>query len=351
MKRIAFWGVLVASRLYGQPADPSRVRLLISATSNPYLAGMPDGTRADIGDRAPAQSPILVPLSIAGATAVSFRAAGRVDHLPDCPRHCFGPDGDGANVTSHRVGDEHGIGGITAPMNALVGVFLGDDRPDRSRAPRPLDFGGKHANFVVFSPQLKQVFLIGRGCNKGVVRRFLVPSGATRLFLGVMDGFEWNNNTGSFQVDVAVERSDVNSNMYSVDSSVSFANWPCVADHARCTPGREIVEERGPGLYHVLLPAQLEWGASIATPNGVMVTVRGILGTVCLTEEPSSCRGPSGNGAAAGEGFLVPAAPAGALVSKTSGGRTYFSVNDRSGDCFQKHDGFFEFDLVVKPAQ
>ena len=38
----------------------------------------------------------------------------------------------------------------------------------------------------------------------------------------------------------------------------------------------------------------------------------------------------------------------GALVSKTIGGRTYFSVNDRTGIAFQKHEGYFEFDAIVQ---
>ena len=41
------------------------------------------------------------------------------------------------------------------------------------------------------SPQLKQVFLIGDGKTRsGALRRYLVSVKATRLFLGVMDGYE-----------------------------------------------------------------------------------------------------------------------------------------------------------------
>jgi hypothetical protein len=38
-----------------------------------------------------------------------------------------------------------------------------------------------------------------------------------------MDAFEWNNNTGAFQVSVAVGQANVESAIFSVDSSVSFA--------------------------------------------------------------------------------------------------------------------------------
>ena len=50
----------------------------------------------------------------------------------------------------------------------------------------------------------------------------------------------------------------------------------------------------------------------------------------------------------AGEGFLNPVKAAGALIGKTTGNRAYFSVNGRSGADFQKHQGYFEFDVVVK---
>lgn len=329
-----------------QTLAPFRVSVTVPGTSNPYLAGMPKGTRADIDDRAPQQSPVLVQLP-ADAREVTFAASGGVDHQPGCPPRCDSPDG--SLLTEHRRGAEHGIGDVAAPYNALVGVFLTDDRPDKSRPPRNLTFDAKHRRFTTFSPQLKQVFFIGSGkTTSGEVRRFVIPQGATRLFLGPMDGFEWNNNTGFYSVIVAVERTDVNSSMYSVDSTISFANWPCLPDRSRCTPAKEIVEERTPGQFHILLPAQMEWGVSVPTSAGSKVVVRDVRGTVCLKSEPESCGGSEGKGPPAGEGFLVPHAPAGSLVFKTEAGRTYFSVNDRSGTAFQSHNGFFEFDVAIQ---
>jgi hypothetical protein len=230
----------------------------------------------------------------------------------------------------------------------VIGVFLTDERPDKSRAPRDLRFDAKHRQFTTFSPLLKQIFFIGRGTTvAGEVRRFVVPEGATRLYLGTMDSFEWNNNTGAFQVSVAVEQAHAESAIFSVDSSVSFANWSCLPEQTRCTPPKEIVEERSPGQFHVLLPAQMEWGVSIPTPPGSKVATRDIKGTVCLRSDAETCSGPEGKDPA-GEGFLVPQATVGSLVFKTAGGRTYFSVNDRSGAAFQKHEGFFEFDITVQ---
>ena len=92
----------------------------------------------------------------------------------------------------------------------LVGVFLSDERPDRSKAPQPLEFGKRRRNFSSLPPQLKQVFFVGTGRSpSGALRRYLVPAKATRLNLAVMDGYEWNNNSGSFTVTVLVERDQV----------------------------------------------------------------------------------------------------------------------------------------------
>jgi hypothetical protein len=113
----------------------------------------------------------------------------------------------------------------------------------------------------------------------------VVPKGAKRLFLGTMDGFEWNNNTGFFSVAVTLERPDVSSRLFSVNSTVSFAKFACMPNRSLCTPEREIVEERGSKQYHILLPAESEWGASIANPAGATVIVRASSGKVRLAPD------------------------------------------------------------------
>jgi hypothetical protein len=173
---------------------------------------MPAGTKSGFGDRAPEQSPVLVELSLRDGVAVTFTASGGVQNHPYDPPNYDPPDGSSA--TKHR--SEHGISEVTAPLNSLVGVFLGDDPPDGSPAPPPLDFHALGRDFVSLSPQLKQVFFIGAGDTKTrvagtnkkarVVRRFIVPKGATRLFLGTMDEYEWDNNGGFFSVTVTIER-------------------------------------------------------------------------------------------------------------------------------------------------
>ena len=299
---------------------PAGVTLRVPGTSNPYLAGMPSGTKSAFGDRAPEQSPVLVELSLRDAVAVTFTASGGVQNHPYDPPNYDPPDGSSA--TNHRA--EHGISEVTSPLNSLVGVFLGDDRPDRSPAPPPLDFHAIGRDFVSLSPQLKQIFFIGAGTAKArvagaarmerVARRFIVPKGATRLFLGTMDEYEWDNNGGFFQVTVTMERS-------AVGSRVSFAKWACLPNRTLCTPDRESIESRG-------LPEPYVW-----TLNRVA---------------PAVVTDPRAMPAALGRALLAPDEGAGALIGKTVGGRTYFSVDDRSGVAFQSHEGYFEFDVTVQ---
>jgi hypothetical protein len=132
---------------------------------------------------------------------------------------------------------------------------------------------------------------------------------------------------------------DVSSTMSVVSSSVVFLKTSCLPDRNLCTPERAQVEETGPGTYHVVLPANVPWGASIANPSGLPVTVDKAEGTVCWDLNalgPQGCNGPGGN-----------AAGVGALVQRTRNGRTEFSVDDRTGN-FKDNEGYFEFNARLR---
>jgi hypothetical protein len=344
MIRIFGLAFVLGSAAFGQAPERDTLTVNVPATANPYLAGMPNGTKARIGDSAPQQSPVLVERTLSHAVAVTFSATGATEHTPLCPPDCYGPDGK--EFARHRDGPEHGIADIVAPMDALIGVFLSDERPDKSKPERRLDFRAIGGGFTTFSPKLKQVFFIGSGRNgRGVPRRYLVPAKATRLYLGVMDGYEWNNNSGSFTVSVSIERDRVDTEMFAVDASISFAKWACLPDRARCTPDRPVAEEKAPGEFHVILPASSEWSISVPDTRGT-AAIHGAVGTVCLSSD--ACAGPQGMGSAAGPGFLARDKPAGALISKVIEGRMYFSVNHRAGAPFRDHEGYFEFDVVLR---
>jgi len=176
--------------------------LVVGGTSNPWLAGMPDGTTADAGDLAPTRSPVLVSAArVVPGARLGFTVTGRVSYGPGFP---FAPPDGAAACGRHRAGSEHGMSDIQAPWNCLVGVFLDDTQPDLSHAPARLDFStAVSRDYSTLSPALKQVFFIGDGHDSGGRRQEVrVPLEGTRLFLGTMDGFGWYNNLGSFTVTV-----------------------------------------------------------------------------------------------------------------------------------------------------
>jgi hypothetical protein len=194
------------------PASAATVVVAVAGSANPYLAGMPPGSTccASAGgapDSVPAQSPAQVPLGVGGGAVFTFTVSGSVNFTGGPPTDP--PDGGVINELTNFGLDgtpsSNGIGGIKAPQDALVGVFLDDSQPNTSGAPPRIDFSpaGIGANFPALSPALKQPFFIGDGrTNTGAVQQFVAPPNATRLFLGVVDGVGWANNSGALSVQV-----------------------------------------------------------------------------------------------------------------------------------------------------
>lgn len=172
------------------------VSFTVPGTSNPFLSGMPNGSTCCSGDSAPAESPVLVTgITLTTGTALTFtNVTGSVSYTGDTPTGT--PDG-AAPISS---GPTNGMASYIAPIDALLGVFLDNAQPDTSAAPTGLDFTSIGTNFSSFSPLLKQVFFIGdglTGTGSGSQQTFIIPTGATRLFLGTVDGYGWYNNSGS----------------------------------------------------------------------------------------------------------------------------------------------------------
>ncbi|MDA1274070.1 MAG: Ig-like domain-containing protein [Verrucomicrobia bacterium] len=189
------------------------ITVQVPGTSNPWLAGMPDdtssGQRPDF-DYAPEHSPVpVVGLTLVPGAALMFEASGSVNKGPGW--NFAGPDGDLREIAGKVVGGEHGIADLVAPKNSLTGVFLGPDDPDFSPTPLGLNFSSVLGrDFNELRPKLKQPFFIGNGLTSFEERqKFLVPDGATRLFLGTMDGVGWYNNGGSFTVEVRVDQPEI----------------------------------------------------------------------------------------------------------------------------------------------
>lgn len=189
--------------------NPINVNQDVLATANPFLSGMPKGAGASFnnphnspdyaGDTTtPRQSPMAVnglPL-VEGQDLTFDNIAGDARHDPNLAY--YEPDGQLDDISHNTNNSENGIGDVIAPINALVGVFLDDNAPTSTSAPSRLDFSTAGSrDFTTLTPGLKQIFFIGDGHNSaGGQQEFVVPKGATRLFLATWDFYEWNNNAG-----------------------------------------------------------------------------------------------------------------------------------------------------------
>lgn len=183
-------------------SNANAITLAVPGTSNPYLAGLPNGSTFG-GDSAPAQSPVLVTgLPIVPGSSISFSATGAVNNDPPAPP--VGRTPDGSSIVSRSAAN--GISGYTTTLNSLIGVFLDNNLPTDSTAPFSLDFSSTSSQaYLSLSPLLKQIFFIGdglTGTGNGSQQTVVVPIGATRLFLATADGFGWNNNSGTFTVNI-----------------------------------------------------------------------------------------------------------------------------------------------------
>ena len=152
------------------------------------------------------------------------------------------------------------------------------------------------------------------------------------------DILNWSFGTGA-----------VSSNVSVVSSDISFPMSACLPDRNLCTPERAFIAPATAG-YHIVLPANLEWGASIPNSPERSVVVSNAHGIACWDSRvrgPAGCSGPSGTGAQAGPEFLAPDAAPGSLLVRSRNSRVFFSVNGRSGG-FEGNEGFYEFDVEMK---
>jgi hypothetical protein len=91
------------------------VTVVVPGHSDPYLAGMPDGSSND-SDDAPDESPVLVSgLTLVVGTAVTFsNALGGTDRGGGCsllPPYAGCDAVDGSSFFNHSGGDSNGISG------------------------------------------------------------------------------------------------------------------------------------------------------------------------------------------------------------------------------------------------
>jgi len=199
----------------------------VSAKGNPWLAGMPSGTVStnfrsnasehDSAGSGPnvASSPAsisLASLNVTPGAAINFDGVtGSTDYGGGTTGNADGDSSKMITLGSNSFGDAtylswsvNGMSNVYAPINSMMIVFLSDDAPNLTSAPAPLNFStAASRDYTSLSPLLKQVAYVGDGRrSNGEIQQIIVPAGATRLFIANMDGWQYNNNTGGFNLTV-----------------------------------------------------------------------------------------------------------------------------------------------------
>jgi hypothetical protein len=148
----------------------------------------------------------------------------------------------------------------------------------------------------------------------------------------VWAGFTASTGSGYENHDIlnwTFSRPDVSTSTSSVSSVLSFPRAACLPGRNLCTPEHAVIDEAGSGMFHIILPGNLEWGASIPNPERRPVAISNASGSVCHNVEAlgaAGCLGP------------------GALIQRTSDGRTWFSVSAVGRD----NEGYFEFEAQLQ---
>ena len=198
MKATRLWGILTAVAMVGVPALATAgliADVTVLGTHSVFLAGVPTGTYGS-GDYGVVDTDLLTDLNlddtrpiaidVTGYSQLSVTAAGFWSHTPTPDS---GPDGKGYGDPTHLAYEGFGIARLdTSNLNLLVGVFTDDTAFDGRGAPTRLSLGTDDMSM----PGLQQTFGVG-----SALWLINVPFGATTLYLGLNDGYQWSNNSGS----------------------------------------------------------------------------------------------------------------------------------------------------------
>lgn len=183
----SFQVTVTPSALPEEPTNPVRV----SGISVIQLAGQAAGaSSANNGRSAGIYSPAQVTMPLVAGQVLRIVANGSVD----------GGGPDGRTTCNDSLIAEYSISRIDGRCGALVGVFLADTTRTQ---PPGLDFRGALRNTVRLEPLIQQPFLVGSGfTDAGEMKQFVVPQGATRLFLSAL---AFDTSVGFYVVTVSPE--------------------------------------------------------------------------------------------------------------------------------------------------
>jgi Legume lectin domain len=208
--------------------------------------------------------------------------------------------------------------------------------------------GKVHTARILFQPPILSVFLDDSEVLKTVVDFSFATDHNGDAWVGFTAATGWGYQNHDI-LSWSFARPSVSSSLALVSSDISFPMSSCMPNRNLCTPERPFVEPRTSG-YHIVLPANLQWGASIPNPSGKPVIVTNAKGIVCWDAKLTSegCSGPTGNDGVAKRGFLDEEKAPGALIMKTENGQTLFSINGRPDLGFTSSEGFYEFDVRIE---
>lgn len=190
-----------------QPGVPAKI--LVDGRSDIFSSGMAKAV-PERGGRLPA----LLTLAPGGGHVTFSDVKG----VSGCAGDATTPADGGDCVSPDTIiAAADGISGIIDHQHSLfmTGVFLGAAQPSGD-APPSLDFstGALGEGFAELSPKLAQTFFIGDGRTPaGATQRFVIPEGATRLFVGFADApfFQggpgaYDDNTGGLSAAVTQQK-------------------------------------------------------------------------------------------------------------------------------------------------
>jgi hypothetical protein len=202
---------------------------IVPGAANVFGAGIDELPAPGGGGGGVAPTCVAVPSSASKVTVprarglLSFTSLRAPElHFHKCPGGgeavlAHGPDGDAGACSGSDPGGTIPPAGTVSGIASrgrggyLIGVFL----PARWRGgtrPASLDFEERY-DFYRLAPALGQLFFVGDGrTDEGRLQEFRIPTGATRLYLGIADALDfrgppgfYDDNRGRFRVQIRFE--------------------------------------------------------------------------------------------------------------------------------------------------
>lgn len=194
-----FVSALPLSALAGGP-----VSFEVQGTANIFGAGHDTPPAPDGGGGGTLPTLLNIPEGLGGGWVEFGAITGVVSCCDSLDFAGNGPDGGPYASGDTDVTSFGGISGLvhSGKTMFLAGVFVNDNEPS-DPAPARLVYDDITDGSSNYSPELNQTFFIGDGQGDalpftdigGVTQKFFIPAGATRLYLGFVDAYEFGNPT------------------------------------------------------------------------------------------------------------------------------------------------------------